>query len=885
MPDILSVIAILGALLTATAALLSLGHVASTGIGDGRFGLLSLSPLTITFALAAAAVVFVALRRGASAAPLALLALVALPWTPVPLPAVLLVWTGPLVILVWLAIALCFAVEFPWRGLLTAFGGPRGAAVLAYLLGAIAFWQVAPSLPSGDEPHYLVITQSLLSDGDVKIENNHQQRDYRDYFAGNLRMDFRVRGRNGEVYSIHAPGVAALVAPAFAVGGYHGVVFFLIALSAAGSALAWHLAWLITRRIDAAWAGWAAVTLSTTWLFHSFAIFPDGPGAVAVLSGAWALLRAEREIETQSEHAMPWFWHGVALATLPWMHTRFAALAGTLGALVILRLGRSPNALVKAGAFLVAPIVSAIGWIAFFMVIYGTPDPSAPYGNEPGSFAFVPDGLAGLFFDQRFGLFAYAPVLLFAVAGIGFMLARAPWRRHALELLFVAVPYLVVVTYVAMWWGGTSAPARFFVPLLPWMAVPVAVAWTQLPERHARVAWAAALAFTVFAAASLVLVGDGRLAFSTREEYARWLEWLNGSVDLGRGLPIWWRDRETPLFRGMAIWAACGGAAWVALFALRRVRALQPRARFCTAAAGVFAVAGMTALSVTWAAEGTSGRTPTEGQLELLRRLAREPRVIALQLGPLQRVAPEAVPALLRIDPLFSRTSGGAGQNDRPLFAIPNIPAGDYRLRFTLRATEGWLMLGIGRDQFALRTEPIEAVSGGVELRFPVDVRAIMVRGDEDARRNVRGLTLEPLRIVRPAERVAGDYARRAVRYPDSAVYFLDERSFPDPEGFWVGGGRESTIVIQPDQPRSSSPVFLRNGATANTVTLESGAWKESIGLAAGEERRIDVPMDQSRGAARLRITTSAGFRPSEVDPKSRDDRFLGVWVKIGAGS
>ena len=49
---------------------------------------------------------------------------------------------------------------------------------------------------------------------------------------------------NGEIYSIHAPGLSALVAPAFALGGYRGVVFLLLVLAACGSALAWHLAWL-----------------------------------------------------------------------------------------------------------------------------------------------------------------------------------------------------------------------------------------------------------------------------------------------------------------------------------------------------------------------------------------------------------------------------------------------------------------------------------------------------------------------------------------------------------------------------------------------------------------------------------------------------------------
>ena len=226
------------------------------------------------------------------------------------------------------------------------FGGARSplvAGVLGFAIGLLAFVQVRPSLPAGDEPHYLVITQSLLEDGDLRIENNHRQRDYRSYFAGDLPPDFRVRGRNREIYSIHAPGVSAFVAPAFFVGGYRGVVLFLLLLSAAGSALTWHLARLLTGRDAAAWFGWAAVTCSATWVFHSFAVFPDGPGAVALLTGVWALFRAQREAESNSPRSAPWFWHGLALALMPWMHTRFAALAGTMGALVLLRLGPHPT--------------------------------------------------------------------------------------------------------------------------------------------------------------------------------------------------------------------------------------------------------------------------------------------------------------------------------------------------------------------------------------------------------------------------------------------------------------------------------------------------------------------------------------------------------------
>ena len=50
----------------------------------------------------------------------------------------------------------------------------------------------------------------------------------------------------------------------------------------------------------------------------------------------WALLRAEAERETPADGVQPWLLHGAALALLPWLHSRFAVLAGVLGVLILL---------------------------------------------------------------------------------------------------------------------------------------------------------------------------------------------------------------------------------------------------------------------------------------------------------------------------------------------------------------------------------------------------------------------------------------------------------------------------------------------------------------------------------------------------------------------
>ena len=575
-----------------------LGTGPSTAIGTGvgaRLGVLPLDAPHVALALLAGLVVLAIGLRGRSAgstlasppvrSPQAVataiavspLLLLFLPWLPFPVPAAFLIWTGALGTLVWIAVAIALARVAARGWDLTLFRPARPAVlpgVLAAVVFALAAFHASPSLPGGDEPHYLVITQSLLYDGDLKIENNHRRGDYRAYFGGDLPPHVVRPGQNGAMYSIHAPGLPALILPAFAIGGYHGVVVLLILIAAAACALAWWLAWRTTGNMSAAWFGWAAVMVSAPFLLESYTVFPDGPGAAIVLTGFWALLRADRPAaehlgEAAAEHAeyadgswVPWLLHGAALAALPWLHTRFVVLAATLGGLILVRLARAPHPFVKATAFLAVPAAGALAWLGFFLAVYGTPDPTAPYGGDVGSsLAFLPNGFGGLLFDQGFGLLATAPVL--AVAFIGF--ARAP--RLAVEWLVVAVPYLLAVATFPMWWAGSSGPARFLVPLLLPLAIPAACAWAAAcgertgeaarvepacgertgeaarvePSRGAKAVLLAALIVSAWLSAVMAGGGDGRLGYHTRNmggmTAAPYLEWANQVVDLPAAFP------------------------------------------------------------------------------------------------------------------------------------------------------------------------------------------------------------------------------------------------------------------------------------------------------------------------------------------------------------
>lgn len=876
----------------ACGAWLSQGTLALATPDGPRMALLPLSAGAVLLSIAAGTGVAALVWLGASLTPLALVGFLVLPWLPLELPPALLVWTGPLTLPVWVAIVWNMRPRLHARLL------PGSAAVRAGVLGLLIFggaaWCAAPSIPGGDEPHYLVITQSLLYDRDLKIENNHRRGDYQTYFGAPLRPDYLRRGLDGEIYSIHAPGLSALVAPAFAAGGYPGTVLFLVLLSAAGSALLWQTIWLATGVRSASWFGWAAVSLSATHVFLTFTIYPDGVGGLLTLTGILALLRAEEERRTGSTKVARWSLHGAALALLPWLHTRFALLAGCLGALILLRLGRVSNPAAKAAAFLSVPALSALCWLGYFVAIYGTADPSAPYGSAVlGSPANIPGGLAGLLFDQRFGLIAHAPVLVISVVGLVAML-RDRWpvtegaprtapaaagRRLACELLFLSAPYVLTVTNFTMWWAGWSPPARFAAPLLPVLGVAAGFGWLAIRHRATRAVAAGALVMTAFITTVLLVPGRGALAFNTRMAPGLWLEWAAPLADLAAGVPDWFREPPKMFIVDVAVWLGVLTGGWLALRMASRARPLRRPATLATAGVALYLALSMLALTMVWKRHAADGFTHTTSQMAYLRRLADEPAARALQIAPPAMLDRRGILSAVKIwaRPQNGR-GGGANADDRPLLVLRGVPAGQYHIRPRTRAAGGSLIVGVGVDQFALRTQALEASREPLLVDLPVQVRALVVRGDERARQVVRRIDVEPVSLRAPAEVPSSEFARHAVRYGAASVFFVDERSYPEPEAFWVAGGGASSVVVQPDTGVKVVPLLLRNAPVVNDVVVTSGAWRREMRLAPGDERRLDVPL--AADAALIRFHLSSGFRPSEVDPESRDDRFLGLWVR-----
>ena len=60
------------------------------------------------------------------------------------------------------------------------------ATIAVVLVGLLAVrWQGSQPY-SGDEPHYLLVSESLIHDGDVDVKNDYLARRYRSYYPGQL---------------------------------------------------------------------------------------------------------------------------------------------------------------------------------------------------------------------------------------------------------------------------------------------------------------------------------------------------------------------------------------------------------------------------------------------------------------------------------------------------------------------------------------------------------------------------------------------------------------------------------------------------------------------------------------------------------------------------
>jgi len=434
----------------------------------------------------------------------------------------LLVLKGPLAAVPFLAAALSSLTRsgrLRWPAALDR--PPVALAVAFVLLGSAGLWYVSGLRVSGDEPHYLLMAQSLWNERDLDLRDNFDRQDYLEYTPGPVGPHYGNPRRDGRPFPAHSPGLPILLAPFYAIGGRRACVLLL---ALCGALLAGQVR-AVAERLGADPAGarlaWAA-SLGPPVFFYGFHVYTELPSALAI-AVAVRLLTPRASLRGAVLAAL-------AIACLPWLHLKLLLVSAALAALGAMRLrGRALR------GFGVVLALAGAGFLSWYHYVFGRPSPFGIYGGVPPEFSegSPSRALAGLFLDRSFGLLPFAPVWVLAVYGCA-RLARTGDGRALLALLgCLAGP----VVFWRMWWGGQCPPARFLVPAAVVLGVALAQASTAAAGRGlAR--WRGLLLAGGFALAVVAIARPGDLLLVNRgDRPTRLWAALSGERPVERYLP------------------------------------------------------------------------------------------------------------------------------------------------------------------------------------------------------------------------------------------------------------------------------------------------------------------------------------------------------------
>ena len=801
-----------------------------------------------------------------------------LPWLPDRVPALLLL-TGP-VRWVVAGAALVGTIRIgPWlrraAGDMGMAPGRRLVFVLCLsvylILGTLSARAVGPG---GDEPHYLIISHSLLTDGDLRIENNHERRDYRAFHGGPLRPDYLKRGRDGAIYSIHGPGLPVLLLPAYAAAGYAGAVLVLCFMAALAALAVFDLATALAGPRAGA-ISWAAVCLTVPFLPHTWLIFPEMPAAFIV---AWSALWLWQATESR---AKTWVLRGIALGMLPWLHTKFILFLVLFGGALLLRVWRRPR---LAMAFITPIAVSVVAWLYFFYLIYGSFNPEAPYGAYTRinmAMWNIPRGLLGLLFDQKFGLLVYSPIYLFAVAGCWIMLRRKGLRWLGLTLLLATAVHVGSTTRLYMWWGGSSAPARFLVPILPCLAPMIAVAASGLRGVAVRALLWASLSVSLVIALVGVASPERLLLFSDPHGRARIIEMIQGAAPLSFLLPTFTEENWRQPLADLAPWLVAAAVA-LATFAIPlRSQERRPTVWLCTMACLAFLFSG--GVLARGLAQEARDETSRRGALELLGRYDAN-RLWALEYRRMGKIDQEQVFRLSTI--VVNRPRASGDPNQRVMAGPFALPPGSYEARV-------WFADARPRDGEIVVSSSDRAVFGRADGTFqnlaivpfdlPVTVRRVAIAaGDSRLASAFQKIEIVPAAIVPPSARE--EVAVRAIESiagrADSHIVYVNEHTYPEGGVFWTRGTGPGSVLVAPGDA-SKIILTLYTGPLGGPIRVMAAGNERTVHMTPGELTQIVVDVPRGLRLVPITVQSTDFFRPAEVDPASDDTRGLGCQVRI----
>lgn len=324
---------------------------------------------------------------------------------------------------------------------------------------------------SGDEPHYLIIADTLWNFGGLDVTESYT-REFatNSLFSPGLALpgspvtvpQAHVVTNSLGTFSFHAPLVGWLLAIPYGLFGVLGAKIAMMVLVSPTVIVLWKFGQRLLPRMGepAQFVSIAALVAAYPLMLAPSQIYPDLLGGGIILLGLYWVI--SRDVSRSTFTVVS---YSALIASLPWLGVKYLPIAGILFVFVILG-ERNRRAVVIPFVFVI------LAFVVFQFVIFGTTSGAL----QSDSFSVNGDlviRFLGLILDQNQGFLFYQPLLWLGLAFTVPMIRQNP--RFGLLWVMVFLGLIIPVAGHPVWYGGGSFHGRFGWALALLMAIPTLI--------------------------------------------------------------------------------------------------------------------------------------------------------------------------------------------------------------------------------------------------------------------------------------------------------------------------------------------------------------------------------------------------------------------------
>ncbi len=256
--------------------------------------------------------------------------------------------------------------------------------------------------------------------------------------------------------------------------------------------------------------------------------------------------------------------------------------------------------------------------------------------------------MSGALFDQEFGIFAYAPVLLLGFIGLAGMAGERASRRVGILLILAVLLLMLVPGTSDPWWKKSALSGRELL-LLPLLVSPIARLYARLPENSLSRAGAQLLLLVSLAVTGIMLLLSDRVpARQEGDGASTLLYWLSPTWQLWSEAPTYVVGDPWPATLRVLVWLAVFGiVAWA--FSRWKVSSAGKAALVATTAVTLVFISVVSATSIVFSDRSRRFDVERRVLFPMLETFDPIARPLAVRYAPLSIVSPGELPPLFTL--------------------------------------------------------------------------------------------------------------------------------------------------------------------------------------------------------------------------------------------